>query len=316
MRIARAEIVNALCFDVDDLAHGLNVRNRSRLSEDYLVEKEGYALLESLKTMEVSATMFVPGYVAERFPGLVREFVRGGHEVASHGYTHIIPGRLQRRGFYRDAVESKKLLEDILSAEVNVYKAPEWGITPETPWAYDELISAGYKIDHTARPPLLEFLGRSPGDMRPFVYKDALTVIPVTSRRLAGRSVTFSGGYFCAYIPASIQAAHYRKLNLKGIPFNYYCHPYEICPSGRNRHAWKYGSVRAGFYGVHFGIYRHYVSYLAKRFRFAPLTTAYRDYLLSGKEKASVAAGAFAKKGSDLGREPAPGAGSLIALTE
>jgi len=316
VKIGQTEIVNALCFDIDDLAHGLNVRNSSRLSEDYLVEKEAYSLLGSLEALGVSATMFVPGYVAERFPGLVREFGRAGHEVASHGYTHLVPGRLQRQGFCEDARRSKELLEDIISVEVSVYKAPEWGITPETPWAYDELVSAGYKVDHTARPPLLEFLGRRPDDMKPFVYKDALTVIPVTSCKLAGRSVTFSGGFFCAYVPASIQAAHYRRLNLKGIPFNYYCHPYEICPSGRNRHAWRYGSVRAGFYGIHFGIYRHYVSYLAKRFRFAPLTAAYRDYLLSGKEKAAAAAGVFAGKGSGSRRKPAPGAGPLIVLAD
>jgi peptidoglycan/xylan/chitin deacetylase (PgdA/CDA1 family) len=287
------KIVNALCFDIDDLAHSLDVRNGSRLSGEYLVERETYTLLESLEAAGIFATMFVPGYVAQRFPGLVREFVRAGHEVGSHGCTHMVPGRLQRKGFYDDALESKKLLEDVLSAEVSVYKAPEWGITPETPWAYDELISAGYQVDHTAQPSLLKFLGRRSGDMKPFVYKDSLTVIPVTSCSLAGRSVPFSGGLFCAYVPASIQAAHYRKLNRKGIPFNYYCHPYEICPVGLNRHAWRYGSVRAAFYGVHFGIYGHHVSYLAKRFKFAPLRAAYRDFLLPRAETTVMAAGAL-----------------------
>lgn len=286
------EIINALCFDIDDLAYSLDVRNGSRLSGDYVVEKEAYTLIESLQKMGILATMFVPGYVAERFPGLVREFMRAGHEVASHGCTHMVPGRLQRKGFRDDVVKSKKLLEDLLSVEISVYKAPEWGITRETPWAYDELISAGYRVDHTARPCLLEFLGRRSDDMKPFVYKESLTVIPVTSCRMVGRNVPFSGGFFCAYVPASIQAAHYRRLNRQGIPFNYYCHPYEICPSGLNRHAWRYGSVRAAFYGVHFGIYRHHVSYLAKRFKFAPLMTAYRDCLPSAGEGAAVTAGA------------------------
>ena len=285
------EIVNALCFDIDDLAHGLNVRNGSSLPVGYLVEKETYALLEFLEAMGISATMFVPGYVAHRFPGLVREFVRAGHEVASHGCTHMVPERLQQQGFRADALESKKMLEDILSGEVSIYKAPEWGITADTPWAYDELISVGYRVDHSAQPSLLKSLGRSPDDMKPFMYQDSLTVIPATSCSLAGHSVPFSGGYFCAYIPASIQAAHYLRLNRKGIRFNYYCHPYEICPSGLNRHAWRYGSARAAFYGVHFGIYRHHVSYLAKRFKFASLTTAYFNYLPTKDDASIVAAG-------------------------
>jgi polysaccharide deacetylase family protein (PEP-CTERM system associated) len=280
--VERLQVINALCFDIDDLAHGLNVRNGSRLKSNYLVEKETYSLLESLEVMRISATMFVPGYVAARFPRLVREFVRKGHEVASHGYTHIVPARLERKGFREDVLKGKKILEDILSVEVNVYKAPEWGITAKTPWAYDELIAVGYKVDHTAQPALLRFLGRRDDDMKPFIYKDSLTVIPVTSCNLAGHSVPFSGGFFCAYVPAIIQAAHYRRLNRRGMAFNYYCHPFEIYPAGFNRHAWRYGSVQAAFYGAHFGIYRHHVSYLAKRFKFAPLRAAYSEYLPHG----------------------------------
>ncbi len=273
------DLVNALCFDIDDLAYGLNMRNGTCLPSGDLVEKETYALLESLAEMGIRATMFVPGYVARRFPRLVREIGRAGHEVGSHGCTHMVPERLKREGFREDALISKKMLEDILSVEVDTYKAPEWGITPRTPWAYDELISAGYRVDNTAQPSLLKFLGRCPEDMTPFVYKDSLAVIPVTSRRLLGRDFPFNGGLFCAYVPIAIQIRHYRRLNRKGMPFNYYCHPFEIHPQGINRHPWKYSSVCAAFYGIYFGIYKHHLSHLARQFKFAPLKTAYRSFL-------------------------------------
>ncbi|MGA3085539.1 MAG: polysaccharide deacetylase family protein [Thermodesulfobacteriota bacterium] len=272
-------IINALCFDVDDLAYGLNVVKGTHLPNQYLVKQEAYALLESLERLDLQATMFIPGYVALRFPDLVKEIARSGHEIGSHGFNHIVTQRLHRDGFHEDASLSKKILEDILSKEVFIFKAPDWSISADTLWAYDELISLGYRVDHTAQPSLLKSLGRRSDDMTPFTYKEALTVIPVTSCRLLGQVFPFNGGLFCAYVPISRQIAYFRRINQKGIPFNYYCHPYEFSPWGADRQTWKYGSFRAALYGIHFGKYRDYITQLARAFQLAPLTTAYRRFI-------------------------------------
>ncbi len=274
-----SETVNALCFDVDDLIYGLNLRNGTDLPSRYLVEKETYSLLRLLADLGIASTMFIPGYVAERFPGLVREIARSGHEVGSHGYAHTVAERLGRTDFREDISRSKKLLEDILCSEVAIYKAPEWSITPRTPWAYDELIAAGYRADNTAQPSLLKSLGRRSDDMTPFTYQDFLTVIPVTSCKVLCCDIPFNGGLFCAYVPAPIQIAYYRRLNVRGTPFNYFCHPFEICPHDTNRHPWKYGSLHVAFYGMYFGWYKRYVARLSEHFRLAPLSVAYEDYL-------------------------------------
>jgi polysaccharide deacetylase family protein (PEP-CTERM system associated) len=287
-------IINALCFDIDDLVWGLNMKNGTSLSSEFLVEKETYTLLESLERLNIKATMFVPGYVAQRFPGLIKYIRRAGHEVASHGFSHMVAERLERKGFREDIGKSKKILEDILSIKVCAYKSPEWGITPRTPWAYDELISAGYTVDNTAQPALLKSMGRSPNDMTPFVYKDSLTVIPVTSRRWLGRDVPFNGGLYCAYVPTRIQSAYFRRLNRRDVPFNYYCHPFEAHPHGANRHTWKHRSTCVAFYGIYFGIYRRHLSHLARHFSFAPLETAYQRYMPHKKGTAnSAAAGCY-----------------------
>jgi polysaccharide deacetylase family protein (PEP-CTERM system associated) len=273
------DMINALVFDIDDLAYSLNEVKGTRLPNRYLVEQETYALLESLEALSLKATMFIPGYVAQRFPGLVREIDRAGHEIGSHGFKHWVAGRLRRDGFHEDASAAKKILEDILSKEIDTFRAPDWGITAETLWAYDELISLGYRVDNSAQPLLLKSLGRAPEDMTPFTYPGGLTVIPVTSYRLWGKVFPFNGGLFCSYVPIGLQIKHYRQLNHQGIPINYYCHPYEFCPQEINRQAWKYGSMRAAFYGIHFGRYRKTISRLAKVFKFAPLKTAYRRFL-------------------------------------
>lgn len=272
-------MINALCFDIDDLTYSLNIKKGTCLPQQYLVEQETYALLAVLEELKIKATMFIPGYVAQRFPDLVRKIGKAGHEIGSHGFKHVIADILQRKGFREDASASKKILEDILSKEVCIYKAPDWGITPRTIWAYDELISTGYKADNSAQPSLLRSLGRRSDDMTPFTYKGSLTVIPVTSFRLMRYAIPFGGGLFCSYVPISLQIVHFKHLNQKGIPFNYYCHPFEFHPQGTNRHTWKYGSIRAALYGIYFGKYRDYISRLAGHFKFAPLHIAYHDSL-------------------------------------
>jgi polysaccharide deacetylase family protein (PEP-CTERM system associated) len=287
-------MLNALCFDIDDLAYGLHMKCGSVAPSRYLVEKETYGLLEFLDTLQVKATMFVPGYVAERFPALVKDMAEAGHEIGSHGHRHMDAASLQRKEFREEIVVSKKILEEITSEEVVVYKDPCWGITPRVLWAYDELIEAGYSMDNTAQPSLLKALGRSSDEMLPFMYKDTLTVIPVTSATFFGKTMPFNGGLFCAYIPATVQVRYYKKLNARGIPFNYYCHPFEVTPRDANRHFWERGSLRASFYGLYFGKYHQYISLLGANFRLGPLKDIYTDFKKpqaeSKKQKLSCAA--------------------------
>jgi polysaccharide deacetylase family protein (PEP-CTERM system associated) len=272
-------MLNALCFDIDDLAYGLHMKCGSAAPTEYLVEKETRGLLEVLDALQVKATMFVPGYVAERFPALIRDMAEAGHEIGSHGHRHMDAASLQRKEFREEIVISKKIIEDITSKDVVVYKDPCWGITSQTLWAYDELIEAGYRMDNTAQPSLLKALGRSSDEMMPFMYKDALTVVPVTSTTLFGKTMPFNGGLFCAYIPATVQVRYYKNLNARGTPFNYYCHPFEVTPRDANRHFWERGSMRASFYGLYFGIYHHYISELAAHFRLGPLKDAYAEFI-------------------------------------
>ena len=232
-------MLNALCFDIDDLAYGLHMKCGSAAPSRYLVEKETRGLLEFLDSLQVKATMFVPGYVAERFPALVKDMAEAGHEIGSHGHRHMDAGSLERNEFRKEIVISKKILEDITSKEVVAYKDPCWGITSQTLWAYDELIDAGYRMDNTAQPSLLKALGRSSDEMMPFMYKDALTIVPVT----------------------------------------YYCHPYEVTPRDANRHFRERGSMRASFYGIYFGKYREYISLLATNFKLGPLKDVCTDFM-------------------------------------
>lgn len=274
-----SEILNALCIDVDDLAYSLRVVKGTGLSERYWVEEEGYALLEGLAELKIQATLFVPGYVAARYPALVRAMAEGGHEIACHGFSHQTAEQLGPKGFLEDAAAGKKELEGVIGRAVVIFKAPDWGIKEKTPWAYDQLIAAGFRIDHSAHPSLLKALGRRPDDGTPFLYHGVLSVIPVTTVSFFGKTYPFNGGMYTAYIPMTWQIRFFRQLNRQGIPFNYYCHPYEFHPCGTNRKPWRYGSIRASLYGLHFGKYERYIRTLGRTFRLGPLSRAYERFL-------------------------------------
>ena len=281
-------MLNALCFDIDDLAYGLHMKCGGARPSRYLVEKETYGLLEFLNQLGVKATMFVPGYAAEKFPQLVRDMAKAGHEIGGHGYRHMAAEFLHRYEFREEIRSCKGLIEATISREVSTYKDPCWGITPRSEWAYDELIGEGYTIDNTAQPFLLSHLGKAPQQMLPFTYADSLTVIPATSITIFGRTVPFSGGLYNAYIPFVLQKTYYKKLNDRGIPFNYFCHPFEVCPQDENRSIFSRGSVRAAFYGLYFGLYRGYIKQLHSVFELASLKTAYASFLTSKPAEAPL----------------------------
>ena len=180
---------------------------------------------------------------------------------------------------------AKKLLEDLCGDRVDTYKAPNWSITPRAPWAYDELIAAGYRVDNSAKPSLLRSLGRPSTDMRPFRYKDAPTVIPVTTLIVFNRPVlVLNGGLVCGHVPLSIQILCFRRLNRRDIPFNYYCHPYEFRPIGSSVRLWRHRSLHLALYGLHFGRYRKSIARLAATFRLGPLKRAYTSFLREAAE--------------------------------
>ena len=181
---------------------------------------------------------------------------------------------------YELVVADSKYYE-LLNTKINAKLADGWEL-------YGSPFGYGFRVDNSAQPSLLKSLGRAPEDLLPFFYPGGLTIIPVTSYRFWGRTFPFNGGLFCSYVPISLQIKRYQELNEKGIPINYYCHPYEFCPQEINRQAWKYGSIRAAFYGIHFGRYRKIITRLADYFKFAPLKTAYHRFLSDPDQQEKV----------------------------
>jgi hypothetical protein len=125
--------------------------------------------LNNSLTRKVQATFFVLGWIAERYPGLVRRIQKQGHEIACHGYAHQLVYTQSRAEFRQDIKRAKSILEDITGSEVIGYRAPSYSITNKSQWAFEVLVEEGFKYDSSIFPIRHDFYGMPDAPRFPFV---------------------------------------------------------------------------------------------------------------------------------------------------
>src|SRR5262249_52986153 len=138
---ASAPVVNAMTIDVEDYFHvsvfdGVLPRMQWDALESRVCANTN-RLLQIFDEFKIKGTFFVLGWVAERFPELVRRIARDGHEIASHGYGHRLIYDQTAAAFREDVRRAKALLEDATGEQVHGYRAPSYSITPRSLWALD-----------------------------------------------------------------------------------------------------------------------------------------------------------------------------------
>src|SRR6204780_3172371 len=116
------------------------------------IERNLHTLLELLAAAGGTATCFVVGYFAKRFPHLIREAAAAGHEIASHSYFHRLVYEMSADKFYQDVLATRKLLEDVSGQAVRGFRAPAFSVTRQTPWFFEKLVEAGYNYDSSVFP--------------------------------------------------------------------------------------------------------------------------------------------------------------------
>jgi polysaccharide deacetylase family protein (PEP-CTERM system associated) len=224
-------------IDVEDWFHILDLPCTPSLSEwDRLpsrVERNLLRLLDLLSEYDAHATCFFLGWVAERFPHLVREAASRGHEIASHGYAHKLVFQMQREEFREDALRSRGILEQISGAAVLGYRAAGFSVIEETSWFFEELESAGYAYDSSVFPATrghggLESAKRAPHRTR---GAERLVEFPVSVADTFGRPLCFFGGGYLRLFPDWLILKKGREVLDEHRPLIFYVHPREIDPA-------------------------------------------------------------------------------------
>mgnify|MGYP001224111987 FL=1 len=226
-------LTNALTIDVEDYfqvsAFAPYIARDRWDACECRVERNVERILLMLEEMHTRATFFTLGWIAERYPQLVRRIVDGGHELASHGYGHQRASDLIATAFFADVYTAKKLLEDISGHPVIGYRAPSFSIGEGNLWAFDCLERAGYRYSSSIYPIRHDHYGMPDAPRFAHQVRSGLLELPVTTARFFNRNWPASGGGYFRLLPYALSRWLLQKVNTRDQQAAiFYFHPWEI----------------------------------------------------------------------------------------
>ncbi len=230
-----SSIKNAMSIDVEDYfqvsAFAPHIRREDWDSLPCRVERNVDVILGLLDNADAHATFFTLGWIAERYPQVVRRIVDNGHELASHGYGHQRASDLTPEQFRADITRAKDLLEDLGGVGVRGYRAPSFSINRANWWAVEELERAGYvysssiypvRHDHYGMPDAPRFPHRPNGET-------GILELPPTTVPLMGRNWPAAGGGWFRLLPYEVSRWLLQRVNTRDeAPCMFYFHPWEL----------------------------------------------------------------------------------------
>ncbi len=197
------------------------------------VDANTHRVLDLFADAGIKATFFTLGWVAERYPGLVRRIVDEGHELACHGYQHVRVTQQTPAQFREDIAHSKGLLEETGGVMVRGYRAASYSIGAGNLWALDELQQAGFAYSSSIYPIRHDLYGMPEAPRFAFRPDNAqgLLEVPVTTVEVFQRKFPCGGGGYFRLLPyAWFQWAMGRVNRHDGQSCVFYFHPWEIDP--------------------------------------------------------------------------------------
>ena len=227
-------VINAISVDVEDYfqvsAFERVVKRHEWEQIPHRVEINTNKILDKFSEHNIKATFFMLGWVAERYPQLLKRIVEEGHELASHGYEHIRVTEQTPERFKEDVRKTKKLLEDLSGKIVRGYRAASYSIGESNLWALDELANAGYQYSSSIYPIKHDLYGMPAAPRFVFKHEDShLIEIPISTVIFAGKKLPCGGGGFFRLFPYAYSRWAINRVNHKDKqPVVFYFHPWEI----------------------------------------------------------------------------------------
>lgn len=208
---------NAMTVDVEDYFHadavGAFAPHGAWSRMPCRIERNIDIVLALLDQHQVRATFFTLGWIARRYPAMVKAIGAAGHEIASHGYSHQKASEQSRVQFRRDVIRSKGVLEDLCGDAVIGYRAPAFSVGPGHRWALDTLYHTGYRYSSSSYP----LLRRQPADAPRFACFPAgpsgILELPRSTARVLGYNLAAGGGSGFRLLPYRLSRALLRRVN-------------------------------------------------------------------------------------------------------
>lgn len=265
---AATAIVNALSIDVEDYFHVSAFAGRIRSSDWDAMPCRVEANVERILALlgAAKATFFTLGWVAQRYPALVRAIAAQGHEIASHGSSHGRANEQARADFLADIRAAKTLLEDIAGCEVRGYRAPSFSVGPANAWAFDCIREAGYRYSSSVYPIRHDHYGAPDAPRFAHEVRPGLLELPIATVRMLSMNWPAGGGGYFRLLPYGLSRWSLQRINaVDRQPAMFYFHPWEVDPDQPRIEG---AGIKARF--------RHYVNLRRMQARLARLLADFR----------------------------------------
>lgn len=237
LKMPLESLKDVVSVDVEDYFHAETMAHVVERADwdKYACRVEGNTqrLLELFAAHQVQGTFFVVGWVAERFPGLVREIVAAGHELACHSYWHRLIYKLNPKDFREDTRQAKDVIEQIAGVVVYGYRAPTYSIVSNSLWALEILVELGFTYDSSIFPIHHDRYGIPSAPRTPFRIQTPagpLMEYPLTTFRIGKHSMPVAGGGYLRLLPQWYTRFGISRARREGLPIIAYVHPWEIDP--------------------------------------------------------------------------------------
>lgn len=238
MSAPRGGPLNAFCVDSEEWFHvcAVDTPYADPATWDAApprVERDMDILLGLLDEAGVKATFPTLGWIAEKYPALVRRLADEGHEVGCHGYYHRLVYEQTPEDFRAEIDTARKRLQDVSGQPVTTFRAPGFSIVRSCFWAYPILAELGFTVDTSIVPAARDHGGVAGLSRAPFRLRTGsgdLTVFPVSVMDFLGRTVQFSGGGYLRLYPEAFVRMGFAQNHAAGRAVMAYIHPREIDP--------------------------------------------------------------------------------------
>lgn len=229
-------MTNALSVDVEDYfqvsAFEPYIDRETWSDYECRIPRNLSRILELFDQAGARGTFFCLGWVAEKYPALIRQIADLGHEVASHGFSHVQAINQNEQEFEQDVDRTKKLLEDVIGQAVAGYRAASFSITADNEWAHDVLARTGHGYSSSIYPIRHDRYGMREQSRFPFrAGQSGLIELPLTAVEVAGFRLPCGGGGYFRLMPYAWTKWGISRFNqLDGRPAIFYFHPWELDP--------------------------------------------------------------------------------------
>ena len=229
---------NIMSVDLEDFYCDLPFDTWSKYESR--VVKNTNKILDLFEKYEIRATFFTLGYIAEKFPELIKKIDNMGHEIASHSYAHLDIRKTTKDEFEKDLKKSVEILEKIIEKNILGFRAPYFSIDEKSFWAM-KILSKYFRYDSSIFPVKTPLYGiknaprniYNPNLSNPIIEdsQSKLIEIPMATHKIPILgNIPIAGGFHLRFLPYFYIKYGLNQLNKKNKSFIFYIHPKDVDP--------------------------------------------------------------------------------------